>query len=134
MISPHNFAALCQKTTTMASQQVFSVPSATPGPSLYSMPQSGVLAAVTNASTSVTFVGTTLAILAALLVLEQTVYRQKKQHLPGSKWTIPLIGKFAESLKPTMEGYQRQWDSGALSALSVFNMSVKLFYRIISVG
>lgn len=105
----------------MASQQAFSVPSATPGPSLYTIPQSGVFASLTSA-TSVNFVGTVLAILAALLILEQAIYRQKKQQLPGDSWTIPLIGKFADSLKPTMEGYQRQWDSGALSALSVFNM------------
>jgi hypothetical protein len=25
-------------------------------------------------------------------------------------------------MKPTMEGYMKQWNSGALSALSVFNM------------
>jgi C-22 sterol desaturase len=65
---------------------------------------------------------TTLTIIAALLVLEQSVYRYKKRHLPGSSWTIPIIGKFADSLKPTMEGYMKQWQSGELSAVSVFNM------------
>lgn len=65
---------------------------------------------------------TTLVILLALLALEQSVYRYKKRHLPGDKWTIPIIGKFADSMKPTLEGYMKQWDSGALSALSVFNM------------
>jgi hypothetical protein len=25
-------------------------------------------------------------------------------------------------MKPTMEGYMKQWNSGALSAISVFNM------------
>ena len=65
---------------------------------------------------------TTVAIVAALLVLEQSVYRYKKAHLPGDKWTIPIIGKFADSMKPTMEGYMKQWNSGALSAISVFNM------------
>jgi C-22 sterol desaturase len=69
-----------------------------------------------------TWLYTTGAVLIALLVLEQSVYRQKKQHLPGDKWTIPLVGKFADSMKPTMEGYKKQWDSGALSAISVFNM------------
>lgn len=69
-----------------------------------------------------TWLYTTGAILLGLLILEQSVYRQKKQHLPGDKWTIPLIGKFADSMKPTMEGYKKQWDSGALSAISVFNM------------
>jgi C-22 sterol desaturase len=63
-----------------------------------------------------------LAIIGALLVLEQAVYRLKKRHLPGASWTIPVIGKFADSLSPTLEGYKRQWDSGALSAVSVFNM------------
>jgi hypothetical protein len=57
-----------------------------------------------------------------LLFLEQAVYRFKKRHLPGASWTIPLIGKFADSMSPSMEGYKKQWDSGALSAISVFNM------------
>jgi sterol 22-desaturase len=74
---------------------------------------------------------TTAAILLSLLVLEQTVYRYKKRHLPGDKWTIPLIGKFADSMNPTMEGYMKQWQSGALSALSVFNMYVALSLSIL---
>ena len=65
---------------------------------------------------------TTVAIVTSLLVLEQSVYRYKKRHLPGATWTIPIIGKFADSMKPTMEGYMAQWNSGALSAISVFNM------------
>ena len=69
-----------------------------------------------------TWLWTSLAIVAALLVLEQSVWRYKKRHLPGDSWTIPIIGKFADSMKPTMEGYMRQWNSGALSAISVFNM------------
>lgn len=69
-----------------------------------------------------TWLYTTGALLITLLAVEQWVYRQKKQHLPGDKWTIPLIGKFADSMKPTMEGYMKQWNSGALSAISVFNM------------
>lgn len=67
---------------------------------------------------------TTLAVLFTLLALEQSIYRYKKRHLPGATWTIPVIGKFADSLKPTMEGYMRQWNAGDLSAVSVFNMSV----------
>lgn len=67
---------------------------------------------------------TTATILVSLLILEQSVYRYKKRHLPGDKWTIPIIGKFADSMKPTMEGYMKQWNSGALSAISVFNMFV----------
>jgi C-22 sterol desaturase len=71
---------------------------------------------------SQTAIFTTLSIAGALLLLEQAVYRSKKGKLPGDSWTIPVIGKFADSLKPTLEGYQKQWDSGELSALSVFNM------------
>ena len=73
---------------------------------------------------------TTAAIVVSLLVLEQTVYRYKKRHLPGDKWTIPLIGKFADSMKPTMEGYMKQWNSGALSAISVFNMYVRVSSKV----
>ncbi|KAG8702678.1 RNA polymerase C-22 sterol desaturase, partial [Ceratobasidium sp. 395] len=73
------------------------------------------------ASSGRSVIATTLAVIGALLILEQTVYRIKKKHLPGAKWTIPVIGKFADSLNPTLEGYKRQWDSGALSAVSVFN-------------
>ena len=65
---------------------------------------------------------TTLAVLFTLLALEQSIYRYKKRHLPGATWTIPIIGKFADSVKPTMEGYMRQWYAGDLSAVSVFNM------------
>ncbi|KIJ38493.1 hypothetical protein M422DRAFT_33272 [Sphaerobolus stellatus SS14] len=75
-------------------------------------------------SSSSTWLYTALGIVASLLVLEQVNYRYKKGHLPGPKWTIPIIGKFADSLHPTLEGYQKQWDSGALSALSVFNIFI----------
>ncbi|TDL28890.1 cytochrome P450 [Rickenella mellea] len=73
---------------------------------------------------SSTWLATTAVIILSLLVIEQTVYRMKKGHLPGATWTIPIIGKFADSVKPTMEGYQRQWASGALSAISVFNIFI----------
>lgn len=69
-------------------------------------------------------VATVVTIVLSLLILEQAVYRSKKGRLPGDRWTIPIIGKFADSLSPTLEGYQRQWDSGELSAISVFNMCV----------
>ena len=36
-----------------------------------------------------------LVLVVSLLVLEQSIYRYKKAHLPGAKWTIPIIGKFA---------------------------------------
>jgi C-22 sterol desaturase len=67
---------------------------------------------------------TTAAVVLALLILEQAVYRSKKASLPGARWTIPIIGKFADSLNPTLEGYKKQWAMGELSAISVFNMSV----------
>jgi C-22 sterol desaturase len=65
---------------------------------------------------------TTLAIVLSLLLLEQSIYRYKKRHLPGATWKIPIIGKFADSLNPTLEGYKKVWNSGALSAIGVFNM------------
>ncbi|KAI0735586.1 cytochrome P450 sterol C22-desaturase [Earliella scabrosa] len=71
-----------------------------------------------------TWLYTTLAVVLALLALEQSVYRYKKRHLPGAKWTIPIIGKFADSVNPTFEGYMKQWNSGALSAISVFNIFI----------
>ncbi|TFY70096.1 hypothetical protein EVJ58_g34 [Rhodofomes roseus] len=95
------------------------MPSYTGGPS-HRVPTVPFLAS----SETVTWFYTTVAIVLAVLALEQSVYRYKKRHLPGDKWTIPLIGKFADSMKPTMEGYMKQWDSGALSALSVFNIFI----------
>ena len=97
-----------------------SMPSSTAGPSLSSMHIPSFFNLTSGPAA--TWLYTTGAVLLTLLVLEQSIYRQKKQHLPGAKWTIPLIGKFADSMKPTMEGYKKQWDSGALSAISVFNM------------
>lgn len=44
--------------------------------------------------------------------------------MPGNKWTIPVIGAFADSLNPTLENYKRQWYSGALSCVSVFNIFI----------
>ena len=73
---------------------------------------------------SPSWLATTAVIVVALLILEQSVYRYKKRHLPGAKWTIPVIGKFADSVSPSMEGYKKQWDSGALSAISVFNIFI----------
>jgi C-22 sterol desaturase len=83
---------------------------------------------LSSASDAATWTYTTLAIIFVLLALEQSVYRYKKKHLPGDSWTIPIIGKFADSMKPTMEGYMKQWNSGALSALSVFNMLVSQIF------
>ncbi|KAL7421238.1 RNA polymerase C-22 sterol desaturase [Cryptotrichosporon argae] len=71
-----------------------------------------------------TAVFTSLALVLSLLALEQAVYRSKKAHLPGAKWTIPVIGKFADSLNPTLANYKKQWYSGALSCVSVFNIFI----------
>lgn len=71
-----------------------------------------------------TWLYTTAAIILSLLVLEQTVYRVKKRHLPGASWTIPIIGKFADSLNPTLENYMKQWQMGELSVVSVFNIFI----------
>ena len=65
---------------------------------------------------------TVLSIIATVLILEQIAYRSKKAHLPGPKWTIPIIGKFMDSLHPTLENYMKGWNSGPLSVASVFNM------------
>jgi len=86
---------------------------------------------LSSASEVATWTNTTLAILLTLLILEQSVYRYKKKHLPGDSWTIPIIGKFADSMKPTMEGYMKQWNAGALSALSVFNMSAYFAFVLV---
>ena len=100
------------------------VPSSTPHPPVYDFVLPSIL--TRNLTPHATWLYTTLAIVFSLLALEQSVWRYKKRHLPGDKWTIPVIGRFADSVKPTMEGYKKQWDSGALSAISVFNMHVHL--------
>lgn len=117
--NPHRLvrSPLPTKTTTTHSMDRYasaSIPSSTSAPP-YSIPLP---------SGSFSWLYTTLAVVFTLLALEQSVYRYKKRHLPGAKWTIPIIGKFADSMKPTMEGYMRQWNAGDLSAVSVFNMSV----------
>lgn len=97
------------------------IPASTANPPLYSFAVPSVAY-----GKSATWFYTTIAIVIALLVLEQSVYRFKKRHLPSDKWTIPLIGKFADSMSPSMESYKKQWNSGALSAVSVFNMLVQV--------
>ena len=69
-----------------------------------------------------TIIFTVLAVVATLLLAEQYSYQKKKGGLPGPKWTIPVIGKFADSLNPSLEKYQEGWNSGPLSVASVFNM------------
>ncbi|OZJ05367.1 hypothetical protein BZG36_01546 [Bifiguratus adelaidae] len=66
--------------------------------------------------------GAAVCISAALfLAYEQYWYTSKKQHLPGPRWKVPVIGTFLESLNPTFEGYLSKWNSGALSCVSVFH-------------
>ncbi|CAO1635050.1 unnamed protein product [Sympodiomycopsis kandeliae] len=67
---------------------------------------------------------TVLAIIATVLLLEQAAYRRKKQDLPGPTWTIPVIGKFVDSLYPSMANYQKGWNSGPLSVASVFHIFI----------
>lgn len=104
----------------MASTEQQSMSAAMPGSTSFPtvVPPSAVVEVLTNHKA----LATAVTILASLLLLEQVVYRSRKQHLPGSKWTIPIIGKFMDSRHPTMEGYMRQWAMGALSAISVFHM------------
>lgn len=87
---------------------------------MYNATSSQVVSTVQGSS--MTWLYTTAAIVGSLLALEQAVWRYKRGRLPGDTWTIPIIGRFADSTKPTMENYKRQWDSGPLSAVSVFNM------------
>ncbi|CEH17662.1 c22-sterol desaturase [Ceraceosorus bombacis] len=63
-------------------------------------------------------------IIATGLLYEQYRYQTKKAGLPGPKWTIPIIGKFADSLNPTMENYIKGWNSGPLSVASVFHIFI----------
>ncbi|TIA87037.1 hypothetical protein E3P99_03441 [Wallemia hederae] len=67
---------------------------------------------------------TVLVVVASLLVLEQAVYKWKKGHLPGPSWSIPIIGRFADSLNPSLENYMSGWKLGDLSAVSVFNIFI----------
>ncbi|KAH9927478.1 cytochrome P450 sterol C22-desaturase [Epithele typhae] len=71
-----------------------------------------------------TWLWTTAAIVLSLLALEQAVWRYKKGALPGDNWTIPVIGKYVDSMRPTLENYQKQWAAGSLSAVSVFNIFI----------
>ncbi|GAA5896182.1 hypothetical protein JCM6882_008512 [Rhodosporidiobolus microsporus] len=64
-----------------------------------------------------------LVVLVTLLIAEQSLWRWRKQHLPGPQWQIPVIGQFAESLNPTMEAYKRSWAT-PLASVSVFNIYI----------
>jgi C-22 sterol desaturase len=66
---------------------------------------------------------TVLLLIVGALVLEQVVYRNRKRHLPGDRFTIPIIGRFADSLKPDIENYKKGWRF-PLAAVSVFHMCV----------
>ena len=103
--------------STFQSSVAASMPLETGSP-LTSFPIASFLTATSGQAT---WLYTVAALVLTLLAVEQGVYRMRKAHLPGDKWTIPIIGKFADSLKPTMEGYMKQWRF-PLSALSVFHM------------
>lgn len=98
-----------------------SIPSATVEPLLSAIPVRSFLGFSEKSSS---WLFTTATIVVSLLVLEQAVYRYKKKHLPGAKWTIPLIGKFFDSMYPSVENYCKQWSLGDLSAVSVFNIFI----------
>lgn len=113
----------------MASPQAHSAPATFPSANanaspvnLLPIPSFSLFASQPNVAP--TWLYTTLAIVVSLLALEQGVYRYKKRHLPGPAWTIPIIGRFIDSLHPTLENYKKGWASGDLSAVSVFNMCV----------
>ncbi|KAL5495541.1 ERG5 [Sanghuangporus weigelae] len=108
----------------MAGVQSYSVSASIPSAFSSPLSQISVPSFFPAQTKSATWVYTTVVITLSLLALEQGVYRYKKSHLPGSKWTIPIIGKFKDSLHPTLEGYMKQWESGALSALSVFHIFI----------
>lgn len=83
----------------------------------------GILDAITLRDADFSTIAVTvLAIIATGLIYEQVRYRQKKAGLPGPAWTIPVIGKFADSLRPSLENYKKGWNSGPLSVASVFHM------------
>ncbi|VDC01964.1 unnamed protein product [Peniophora sp. CBMAI 1063] len=105
--------------STFQSSVAASMPSETGSP-LTSFPIPSFLTAASGQASWLYTVG---ALVITFLAIEQGVYRMRKAHLPGDKWTIPIIGKFADSLKPTMEGYMKQWQF-PLSALSVFHIFI----------
>ena len=115
---------LAPSLTGMASiQQNYSIPVTFPTGVPSSIRSIPILSSfATDQDTLTTWLFTSLAVVTSLLALEQGVYRYKKGNLPGSTWTIPVIGKFLDSMHPTLENYKKQWASGALSAVSVFNM------------
>jgi sterol 22-desaturase len=58
--------------------------------------------------------------LMGLCAWEQFRYRQRKAHLAGPTWTVPLVGAILDSLYPTFESYLEKWKSGPLSVVTVF--------------
>ena len=106
----------------MSASTLISVPSSSANAPLYAFSFLPLSLALHDKSFSWLF--TIIVVIATLLILEQVVWRYKKGVLPGDAWTIPIIGKFKDSMSPSIEGYQKQWSLGDLSALSVFNMFV----------
>nr|AFV30197.1 C22-sterol desaturase [Phaffia rhodozyma]AFV30199.1 C22-sterol desaturase [Phaffia rhodozyma]AFV30200.1 C22-sterol desaturase [Phaffia rhodozyma]AFV30201.1 C22-sterol desaturase [Phaffia rhodozyma] len=103
----------------MASQHV---PAPSSAASAFPFSLSGTEAFTFPELTTRTLLGSILTVVASILIFEQINYRNKKQHLPGPTWTIPIIGKFLNSLHPTMEVYKAQFAQGELSAFSVFHL------------
>lgn len=64
---------------------------------------------VNGASAPGGWVTSLLVVVLSLLVLEQSVYRYKKKHLPGAKWTIPVIGKFAGGCRLVEARHNASW-------------------------
>jgi C-22 sterol desaturase len=67
---------------------------------------------------------TVLVVILTLLACEQIIYRRRKAHLPGPSWTVPVLGKFLDSMNPSMSNYMKGWNSGPLSVASVFHIFI----------
>ncbi|GAA5872497.1 hypothetical protein JCM8547_006931 [Rhodosporidiobolus lusitaniae] len=84
-----------------------SAPTAAPSP-LFDKISAALPFALSSSGWSNSSIATAvLVVVITLLLAEQSLWRYRKQHLPGHSWQIPVIGQFAESLNPTMEAYKR---------------------------
>ncbi|KAE8213288.1 hypothetical protein CF327_g3192 [Tilletia walkeri] len=90
----------------------------------FSKKEAAIAAATASRQSTYNVLFTILAVIATMLITEQVLYRRKKAHLPGPTWTIPIIGKFMDSLQPSLEKYQAGWNSGPLSVASVFHIFI----------
>ncbi|GAA5872505.1 hypothetical protein JCM8547_006932 [Rhodosporidiobolus lusitaniae] len=100
-----------------------SAPTAAPSP-LFDKISAALPFALSSSGWSNSSIATAvLVVVITLLLAEQSLWRYRKQHLPGHSWQIPVIGQFAESLNPTMEAYKRSWAT-PLASVSVFNIFI----------